>query len=639
MREQGAIAASNAVEQYAPEWTDEQTSKVYTLKVKLAREMVDAKGVTNWSTARDSVLSDGDMEKGTGVDDAAVSMNRVLMVHNIGHEFHEAELTDVFSEVGIVDSVTVRSRTDDTGEFTGVAGTDTSYALVKMATTDDANAVIKAGESGLFDRRLSYDQKEPLRVQRFNRLKAAQSTGAMAGALQSGHSTLASMWEKQQLATQHGLQESFVLKPKCWDELTRVQTSQAYWWFVFIMFLKLLVNFIFIAGDSLSFNWGMWLQIVLITAALISFWIKPYIVANDNALEQVIFLSLATVLSIINSGLEPDTDLTTQADGVSTSASSSGWDPWDVVVVVVCCVVASVIGLYPTVAKLYERYTQMRRKQTADKSHIASTLEKAVPAFQSLPLATRDEIAQQDVEVEVFDVYEVVMREGEAADAFYIIEKGDALVTVHGRPVAHMTSGQFFGEAALVNARSNGKRTATVTALTQLVCFRITRASFVERFASEGHGTFGSDFSENLKAYEEHDAAVMELEKVDDDCRRLAKGAGGFASLSPQQQQAAQEAAAAAAAASGGQPADLEGRPLPASPSAVLAKETSTDTAGSESRSAAVDKPEWEEADILVLQQQLDRIRYDPNAEVSLPQSPDMPALGPPQPQQGQGRP
>lgn len=64
------------------------------------------------------------------------------------------------------------------------------------------------------------------------------------------------------------------------------------------------------------------------------------------------------------------------------------------------------------------------------------------------------------------------LTQGEIADAFYIIEEGEVLITVHGCPIRKMGAKEYFGEAALIDPNAHGKRTATVTALKPLICFR-----------------------------------------------------------------------------------------------------------------------------------------------------------------------
>ena len=66
------------------------------------------------------------------------------------------------------------------------------------------------------------------------------------------------------------------LNPSCFDALYRTTRDEAYFWFAFTMVLKLLVNLIFLAGQIFTdFEWGLWLQILLIMSALTSYSYKP----------------------------------------------------------------------------------------------------------------------------------------------------------------------------------------------------------------------------------------------------------------------------------------------------------------------------------------------------------------------------
>ena len=98
------------------------------------------------------------------------------------------------------------------------------------------------------------------------------------------------------------------LQPSCYDALYRTVTDSAYGWFAFTMLLKLSVNLIFLAGQFFpgQFEWGLWLQILLIFSALLSHRVEPYASQGDNFMEQVAFLLLACVLSIVNSAEQDD---------------------------------------------------------------------------------------------------------------------------------------------------------------------------------------------------------------------------------------------------------------------------------------------------------------------------------------------
>ena len=74
-----------------------------------------------------------------------------------------------------------------------------------------------------------------------------------------------------------------------------------------------------------------------------------------------------------------------------------------------------------------------------------------------------------------FAVGETVTKEGAGGAAFYVIESGEATVSIGGRPRGTLTSGDYFGEVALID---EGARSATITANTELVCYGLTYWEF-----------------------------------------------------------------------------------------------------------------------------------------------------------------
>ena len=74
-----------------------------------------------------------------------------------------------------------------------------------------------------------------------------------------------------------------------------------------------------------------------------------------------------------------------------------------------------------------------------------------------------------------YDRGEVVITEGSSGAAFFVIESGEALVTVRGRKKATLRSFSYFGELALIDG---GPRMETVTATTELVCYAINYWDF-----------------------------------------------------------------------------------------------------------------------------------------------------------------
>ncbi len=77
---------------------------------------------------------------------------------------------------------------------------------------------------------------------------------------------------------------------------------------------------------------------------------------------------------------------------------------------------------------------------------------------------------------------EVVTRQGADAYWLYLLTKGEASVTIRGegdieREVARLRAGSFFGEMSLL---TGAPRSATVTALTHLECYRLDKEVFQE---------------------------------------------------------------------------------------------------------------------------------------------------------------
>jgi NTE family protein len=72
---------------------------------------------------------------------------------------------------------------------------------------------------------------------------------------------------------------------------------------------------------------------------------------------------------------------------------------------------------------------------------------------------------------------EVLMRQGDQADALYLVVSGRFAVEVDGRHVAEVGSGAPIGEVAFF---ADGRRTATVTALRDSLVLKLPHAEFLE---------------------------------------------------------------------------------------------------------------------------------------------------------------
>ncbi len=70
---------------------------------------------------------------------------------------------------------------------------------------------------------------------------------------------------------------------------------------------------------------------------------------------------------------------------------------------------------------------------------------------------------------------ETVIKEGSGGAAFFVIRSGEAVVSTRGKKLATLSSGDFFGEIALID---EGTRTATITATTELLCYGLTYWDF-----------------------------------------------------------------------------------------------------------------------------------------------------------------
>jgi len=82
---------------------------------------------------------------------------------------------------------------------------------------------------------------------------------------------------------------------------------------------------------------------------------------------------------------------------------------------------------------------------------------------------------------EVYEKKDVVFKQGDAGDCFYIVEGGEVSVLVGGHEVARLSRGDFFGERALMN---NEPRAATIVAATETSCLVLNRKTFVSMLGS-----------------------------------------------------------------------------------------------------------------------------------------------------------
>jgi CRP/FNR family transcriptional regulator, cyclic AMP receptor protein len=113
----------------------------------------------------------------------------------------------------------------------------------------------------------------------------------------------------------------------------------------------------------------------------------------------------------------------------------------------------------------------------------AANLLKRVPIFSDLDGKELDRIASS-MKQRTFNAGDTVTSEGKTGVGFFVIEDGEATVTVGGDERRRLGPGDYFGEVALLNESA---RTATITADTELRCYGLTSWEF--RPLVETHGS------------------------------------------------------------------------------------------------------------------------------------------------------
>jgi len=116
------------------------------------------------------------------------------------------------------------------------------------------------------------------------------------------------------------------------------------------------------------------------------------------------------------------------------------------------------------------------RPTTRDWENVLS----ALPLFSTLSTRQRRQLAKL-AQIAWFAPGDVIVRAGEAGDAFYLIVSGKANVEAKPRARA-LGAGDFFGEMSLIDGEP---RSATITAATELQAMILPRRSFVKVLQQE----------------------------------------------------------------------------------------------------------------------------------------------------------
>ncbi|MEN3343306.1 MAG: family transcriptional regulator, cyclic receptor protein [Actinomycetota bacterium] len=117
---------------------------------------------------------------------------------------------------------------------------------------------------------------------------------------------------------------------------------------------------------------------------------------------------------------------------------------------------------------------------------------RRVPLFADLDKREVEQIARLFKERR-FRAGETVAKEGLGGAAFFLIDSGEAAVTIRGKERTRLKPGDYFGEIALID---EGARSATITASSELVCYGLTYWDF--RPLVQGNAAIGWKLLEAL---------------------------------------------------------------------------------------------------------------------------------------------
>ena len=101
-------------------------------------------------------------------------------------------------------------------------------------------------------------------------------------------------------------------------------------------------------------------------------------------------------------------------------------------------------------------------------------LLQRVPLFSGLGRRELERVANSMKERR-FHKGDAVISEGRGGVGFFVIDEGEADVTVHGEERAKLGPGDYFGEIALL---TESDRTATIMAETDMRCYGMTMWDF-----------------------------------------------------------------------------------------------------------------------------------------------------------------
>ena len=97
-------------------------------------------------------------------------------------------------------------------------------------------------------------------------------------------------------------------------------------------------------------------------------------------------------------------------------------------------------------------------------------LLQRVPLFAELKPRELERLSSSFKE-RTFGEGDTAATEGEGGAGFFVIESGEAVVSVHGDERARLGPGDYFGDVAMID---QGERTASIVAKSELKCYGLT---------------------------------------------------------------------------------------------------------------------------------------------------------------------
>jgi CRP-like cAMP-binding protein/Fe-S-cluster-containing hydrogenase component 2 len=137
-----------------------------------------------------------------------------------------------------------------------------------------------------------------------------------------------------------------------------------------------------------------------------------------------------------------------------------------------------------------------------------STLLTTIPIFGGISQKILDELALK-VTLHSYNTGDIIFRQNDDVDALYLVRYGFVKVAERGKDgqekvLAYLKEGHYFGEMALL--ATDGKRTATVSAISRIELIKISREEFDK--LTESHPAMLANIRKIVKRREKRSAAI-----------------------------------------------------------------------------------------------------------------------------------